>query len=535
MRKLSIVRRACGRAVNRTHLGVASGTGERRSMSRPKHARRPARRPWVGLLTLLVAGLVFSPLTFAAAGDLDPTFDGDGKLTTDFGPRDEAHSVAVQGDGKIVVAGATYDPVAGTQDFALARYTPDGNLDPGFGSGGKVRTDFGSLEFGYALAIQADGKIIVAGARFSFTSGGSDFALARYNPDGSLDSSFGAGGKVVTDLQNLQRTDYASGLAIQADGKIVAIGSIFAGGPGRNWDFAIARYNSNGSLDTSFGGVGFVTTSFTSEFDVAQAGLIQPDGKIVVAGVANASSPSTQDFALARYNPDGSLDGSFGVGGKVETQDPAAAGAWGVAIQPDGKLIAAGGIVARYNPDGSLDPSFGANGKVALAGNSVARIVLLQPDRKLVIAGAFSAPASNDFLVARLNPNGSVDTTFGEAGQTRTDFQSNSDDIVYAAALQPDRRLVAAGYTGIGLDVDFALARYENPAPVTCRVPNVRRKKLRAARSAITKAHCRVSKVRRKASKRIKRGRVISQSPKAGTRLPNRGKVNLVVSRGPKR
>jgi PASTA domain len=120
-----------------------------------------------------------------------------------------------------------------------------------------------------------------------------------------------------------------------------------------------------------------------------------------------------------------------------------------------------------------------------------------------------------------------VDTTFGE-----TDFQSNSEDVVYAAALQPDRRLVAAGTTRVGLDLDFALARYENPTPVTCRVPNVRSKKLRAARSAITKAHCRVGKVRRKASKRIKRGRVISQSPKAGTKLPNRGKVNLVVSRG---
>lgn len=484
----------------------------------------------VGLL-LMPAGGAFS----TRAGDLDPTFDGDGKLTTDFGPRDEAHGVAVQADGKIVAAGATYDLVLRTEDFALARYTPDGSLDPGFGSGGKVRTDFGGLDFGYALAIQADGKTIVAGGRFT-SDDRLDFALARYNPDGSLDSSFGAGGKVVTDVQNLQRADYATGLAIQADGKIVAVGSIFAGGPGRNWDFAIARYNPNGSLDSSFGGVGFVTTSFTSEFDVAQAGLIQPDGKIVVAGVANASSPSTQDFALARYNADGSLDGSFGVGGKVETQDPAAAGAWSVGIQPDGKIIVAGGLLARYKPDGSLDPSFGSNGKVALPGNSFARIVLLQPDRKLVIAGTSSAPASNDFqdfLVARLNPNGSVDMTFGEAGQTRTGFQSNSDDVVYAAALQqPNSRLVAAGYTGIGPNSDFALARYQNPAPVTCRVPNVRNRKLAAARSAIAKAHCRVGKVRRKASKRIKRGRVISQSPKAGTRLPNLGKVNLVVSRG---
>jgi uncharacterized delta-60 repeat protein len=473
----------------------------------------------------LTAALLLMPTGGAVstrAGDLDPTFDGDGKLTTDFGGREEAHGVAVQADGKVVAVGSTttYDPVLFAQDFALARYTADGSLDPGFGSGGKVRTDFGSLEFGDGLAIQADGKIVVAGGRYGGSS--LDFALARYNLDGSLDSSFGTGGKVVTDLQG---TDSANGLAIQPDGKIVAFGQTSgAGYP----DFAVARYNPNGTLDAGFGGgLGYVVTPFTSSYDTANSAVIQPDGKIVAAGFADG-----RNFALARYNPDGSLDGSFGVGGKVETQDPAAAGAWSVALQPDGKLIVAGGIVARYNSNGSLDPSFGSNGKVALAGNPFARIVLVQPDRKLVIAGTLTVPAGGDFLVARLKPNGLVDTTFGEVGQTKTDFQSNSDDVVYAAALQPDRRLVAAGYTYFGLDSDFALARYENPAPVTCRVPNVHSKKLRAARSAITKAHCRVGKVRRKASKRIKRGRVISQSPKAGTRSPNRGKVNLVVSRG---
>lgn len=154
----------------------------------------------------------------------------------------------------------------------------------------------------------------------------------------------------------------------------------------------------------------------------------------------------------------------------------------------------------------------------------------------LIVAGTSYAPQGGDFLLARLGANGSADKTFGDNGQTRADFGSNSDDYVEAAVLQADRRIVVAGYTTAvnGGPSDFAVARYLNPAPVTCRVPNVRGKKLALARSAITKAHCSVGEVRRRASKKIRRGRVISQRPSAGTRLRNLGKVNLVVSRGPR-
>jgi uncharacterized delta-60 repeat protein len=469
------------------------------------------------------------------AGDLDPTFDGDGKVITDFGGTEYLGGVAMQADGKIVAAGQTYDPATFHDSFALARYAANGSLDSGFGSGGKVRTDFGpSPSAGWAVAIQSDGKIVVAGDGGAVGARDAGFALARYNPDGSLDSGFGGSGTVVT---NLQRTDSASGLAIQADGKIVAVGQTRATTGGSDYDFGVVRYNPNGSLDTSFGGVGYVITPFTSAFDAAASVLVQPDGKIVAAGVANAASPSTQDLALARYNPDGSLDGSFGVAGKVETQDPAAIGAQNVAIQPDGKLVVAGGIVARYSPNGSLDPSFGSNGKVALAGISSAGAVLVQADRKLVVAGnSYGQGRDIDFLVARLQPGGSVDAAFGDSGQVHTDLATNSHDVVRATALQSDRRIVVAGATDPGSGGqprDFALVRYLNPAP--CVVPNVRGKKLLIARSAITRAHCKVGKVKRKASKRVKRGRVISQSPKARTTLPNLGKVNLVVSRGRKR
>jgi uncharacterized delta-60 repeat protein len=493
----------------------------------PSAASESARGPALGQ-----PALAFSGASLPRAGDLDPAFGVGGKVLTDFGrppnfTADEARGVAVQDDGKIVAAGVTNLSPGG---FAVARYNANGSLDSSFGSGGKVQTSFGGQEAASAVAIQPDARIVVAGEAFIPGVGHTRFALARYTANGGLDPTFGAGGKVATDLLASSR---ARGVAIQRDGKIVAVGSKVVG-PGRDWDFAVARYNPDGSLDTSFGGAGYVITQFTSAFDQAEAVLIQPDGKIVAGGVANASSPSTQDFALARYNPDGSLDGGFGVAGKVDTQDPAAAGAWSVAIQPDAKLVVGGGIVARYNAGGSLDTTFGTNGKVALAGASSARVALVQRDRKIVVAGTFSAPAANDFLVARLKADGSVDTTFGVNGQTRTDFAANEDDVT-AAAMQSDGRIVIAGWSrppDPSAPPNFALARYLGSAPVMCRVPRVRGKKLSAARSAITKAHCRVGKVRRSPSKRVKPGRVISQSPKAGTRLPNLGKVNLVVSRG---
>jgi len=214
-------------------------------------------------------------------------------VTTDFGGSDYGFSVALQPDGKIVVAG-----YAGG-DFALARYNSDGALDTSFGSGGKVTTDFGGSYHpdGFSVALQPDGKIVVAGYA------GGDFALARYNSDGALDTSFGSGGKVTTDFGG---SDAGYSVALQPDGKIVVAG--YAG-----LDFALARYNSDGALDTSFGTGGKVTTDFSGGRDVGYSVALQPDGKIVVAGYAGV------DFALARYNSDGALDTSFGSGGKVTT------------------------------------------------------------------------------------------------------------------------------------------------------------------------------------------------------------------------
>ena len=226
------------------------------------------------------------------AGVLDPTFDSDGKVTTAFGSAtDQAHAVAIQSDGKIVAAGYIWN--GSNYDFALARYNTDGSLDASFGSGGKVTTAFGgATDQAYAIAIQSDGKVLVVGS----ASNGSndDFALARYNSDGSLDASFDSDGRVTTDFGSAADVAYA--VAIQSDGKIVVAGSA---SNGSNDDFALARYNSDGSLDTSFGSGGKAMTAILSATDYAFAVAIQHDGKIVAAG--STSNGSNDDFAVARY------------------------------------------------------------------------------------------------------------------------------------------------------------------------------------------------------------------------------------------
>ncbi len=408
-------------------------------------------------VAILCLGLLASPDTVSAnAADLDNDFDFDGRVTTDIaGVDDEGYGLAIQSDGKIVVAGDTFS------DFCLTRYNPDGSLDSNFGSGGIVTTDFaGNVDGAYDVAIQFGGKIVAVG--FSNT----DFAIVRYNPDGSLDTGFGSGGKVSTDFAG--GIDTASGVVVQPDGKIVVAGFSSNGA----YDFAVARYNPDGSLDSNFGSGGIVTTDFAGDDDLAVDVAIQPDGQIVVVGYTD--NPTTdEDFALVRYNPDGSLDSSFSLDGKVQTdfgwlRDDYA---YGVVLQPDGKIVVAGGsrdavynedfAVARYNPDGSLDSSFSLNGKVTtdFAGDrDEAFAVALQPDGKIVAAGT-AYVGGTFFGLARYNSDGSLDLTFGHDGLVVTDFGGAYSDVAFDMALQQDGKIVAAGYSDFP-NSDFAVARY---------------------------------------------------------------------------
>src|SRR5881628_1363204 len=199
------------------------------------------------LCRMLSAALLLLPAAGRAnPGDLDPTFGIGGKVTTGIGTDDYGYAVAIQADGKLVVAGETNNGI--NYDVALVRYNANGTLDATFGTGGKVTTAVGTSDgAAYALAIQADGKLVVAGETFNGSTW--DFALVRYNANGTLDATFGTGGKGMTAGGTREEAAYA--LAIQADGELVAAGATDVGN--NNYDFALVRYNANGTLDATFG------------------------------------------------------------------------------------------------------------------------------------------------------------------------------------------------------------------------------------------------------------------------------------------
>jgi uncharacterized delta-60 repeat protein len=430
----------------------------------PKRGGQAHRKFYWPLIAVLATALVAAQASVALAGParaqagtLDKTFGTGGKVMTDFtGGFDQANALVVQ-DGKLVAAGMA------NGDFGLVRYKPNGALDRTFGTGGKVTTDFfGNSDVANALIVQPDGKLVAAGA--AFLSGGSnpDFALARYNRNGSLDKTFGNGGKVTTDFSASH--DVAHALVRQPDGKLVAAG-LTENAAGTQLNFALARYNRNGSIDKTFGNGGKVITDFGGG-DEANALVVQANGKLVAAGYTDVRG--TFDFALARYNRNGTLDASFGSGGKVLTDfagnvDRASA----LVLQRDGKLVAAGETrtasasgfaLARYNRDGSLDARFGTRGEVTTIGLDQAKALVLQPDGKLVAAGS-GFGAGFDFALARYNRNGSLDKTFGNGGTVTTDFASSFDQAS-ALVLQANGKLVAAGIAYTESDSAFALARY---------------------------------------------------------------------------
>jgi uncharacterized delta-60 repeat protein len=359
----------------------------------------------------------FAVTRYNPDGTLDDTFGGDGRVTTDFPTHSSAFGVAIQTDGKIVAAGRAIR--AGTFVFAVTWYHPDGTLDDTFSENGKLRTGFEDRSApGSDVAIQPDGKIVVVGrvARPS-PPGAGRFAVVRYKPNGVLDDTFGGDGKVKTRIG--ARADVSS-VAIQSDGKIVVAGSTSKPRFGRSM-FALARYDPDGTLDDTFSENGKLGTGFGGQPGEGGAGAdgvaVQPDGKIVAAGGLFIDD-NTIKFALARYTPAGALDDSFGGDGKVTTGfGDRVAFAEDVAVQPDNRIVAAGQLrlppfgrrfaLARYTPAGALDDAFGGDGKVTTgigAGDAAAEAsgVAIQPDGKIVAAGtAFDEFFQGRFAVAR--------------------------------------------------------------------------------------------------------------------------------------
>jgi len=434
----------------------------------------------VGRSCRLTLGMFLSAMAFgsfvigtagpasAAAGDLDPTFGGDGTVTTDFTDSyDAAFGIGVQSDGKIVVVGETASD-SSSPKFAVARYNTDGALDDSFSKNGKRHTDFTDAEdFAFGMAIQPDGKIVAAGTAAADTAH-PKFAVARYNADGSTDETFSADGKRTLKLSS--KGDLGLAMALQANGKIILVGD--AAINGRHSTFGVARLNANGSLDQSFGGDGIVKTDVGRNGEDGLAVAISPDGNIVVAGGDGFNSPNER-FALVRYESDGSPDPSFGGDGIVKTDfTPRPDVAFSVTVQSDGKIVAAGGsnlgpqnpkwALTRYDTDGSLDHTFGGDGKVTTdfsPGDDDIYQVVTQPNGKLVAVGQ-SGGDDTMFGVARYNRNGSLDPSFGNDGQVTTNFTPRYDSA-FPVAIQPDGKIVVAGQAGVNGFANFGLARYE--------------------------------------------------------------------------
>jgi uncharacterized delta-60 repeat protein len=417
----------------------------------------------ISIISLILL-LAFSKNSYPQAGQLDNTFGQGGIVTTalNVNGKSQINSIAMQSDGKLIAAGVSNN---GTNaDFTIARYNPDGSLDNSFGINGIVITQIGDTnECIQSVKIQTDGKIITGG--YSIKDSVNDFALVRYNPDGSLDSEFGTNGIVTTQVGD--KDDKIFSIALQSDGKIVAGGCYI---DSSYWSFAVVRYNPDGSLDDSFGTNGIVTTSIGPRHDVINTVLIQPDGKIVAVGYSN--NGDDYDFAVARYNTNGFLDDGFGTHGIVTT--PIGTGhdaAYPAVLQSDGKIIAAcysrndngeDFALARYNPNGTLDNTFGENGKVITqVGTSQDRIysLAIQNDGKIVAAG-HSYSTTHDFAVARYNMDGSLDESFGSNGISITPVGTLAD-IAFSVLIQSDGKIVAAGYSVQNGKNNFAVVRYD--------------------------------------------------------------------------
>lgn len=433
-----------------------------------------ARRGGTTLLVSLIA-IAGSMPSQAASGVLDPTFARDGKRIVSFATMASAPGagIARQRDGKIVVVGTRWDDVENSKRrFAIARLNPRGSLDTSFSGDGKAFVAFTGTDAALAVRIQRDGKIVIVGiADYHHAY---QFAIARLNRNGTLDSSFNGDGK-RTFAFPYSINSFPSDLRIQPDGKIVVVGSVDRG----SLDWALLRLNANGRLDRTFGDGGLIIKDFSST-DLASALVIRSDGKMVVSGlVGNA-------FAVARFNRHGTLDQTFGYHGLTTTSLGdlllPGSGAEGLKIQSDGKIVVAGTVdreathssdfaILRYTPRGTLDQTFSKNG-IAFTNffdlsesNSTgswdrAHDVVIQQNGKIVGVGA----AGSFFALARYNADGTKDATFGRNGKMMTLFHHRAE--AFRAVTQLDGKILVVGrvfapnrpgsYSSIGIARYFA-------------------------------------------------------------------------------
>lgn len=396
-------------------------------------------------------------------GALDSSFGVGGKVITDVGgSMDQANALTLQGDGKVVLAGWSHVEGSGGH-FSAVRYTTNGALDTSFDGDGKVMLDVSTGgDEANAILLQGDGKLVLVGS--AFTSSGSDFALVRLLSNGALDTSFAGTGKVITSILNGEDVATAIAIqfgngTVNSPDRLVVAGYTYNGS---NRDFAVVRYNYDGTLDNTFGGTGKVVTPVGAGEDEGTAILVTGSGTtprtITVAGLS--SNGTNNDFALIRYNSNGSMDTTLDGDGKLTTHVGTGDDSARAMTLSSGRLVVVGSsrtnsfdsvAVVRYNSDGSLDTTFDGDGKrtdaTGLGGRASAYAVAIQPDGRIVIAGDVQKNllGSNlDFALARLHPNGTFDHSFGKRGQITTDFNGNDNSAV-AVLVQPDGKIIAAG------------------------------------------------------------------------------------------
>jgi uncharacterized delta-60 repeat protein len=420
-----------------------------------------------------IVAVGFSSNTFAVArytanGVLDTTFDGDGKLTTSLGSgtNGSANFVTVRADGRILIAGYAGNTSSNVLSFAILQYNANGSLDTTFDGDGKATYPFDENDDSFRINTilpQPDGKLLVT------TTGNYDsthFTVRRYNSNATPDTTFGTNGKVTTAIQ--QGYNQARGLALQPNGTIVVTGYSHTL-PSTRDDFTVTRYLSNGTLDATFGNGGMLTSSFDSTNDESTILLLQPDNKLIAIGTKRNRTPnnySYKDIALSRHNADGSLDTTFGTGGKVVS-------AFGdnintvknAVLLPDGKIMLMNSYsdsgyhyeLIRYTANGTLDATFGTDGKVVVDAESKQMFCL--PDGKIILVSmGYDAENNGIIMVRRYNNNGTLDTGFGTNGVSSTPGSLFS---LPGAALQPDGKIVVC-YSAMNEDgfIGFMAKRF---------------------------------------------------------------------------
>ncbi len=420
---------------------------------------------------ILVLVLFVSNVSFSQFGTLDNTFGTGGKVITTFEGFDASvQSVLVQPDKKIVAGG---NATKGAKSrFCLARYNSDGNLDETFGSLGFVVADYPEQMVLSAVVLQTDGKIIAGGNLYDPTFSISHFVLLRFDSNGVLDTTFGTDGRVVTNFSD--KLDRMTSLIVQNDGKIIASGST---SDDINFsDFALARYNSDGSVDLSFGNNGRTISSIRT-WDFGYAITLQDDNKIIVSGAtSNEFNPDfgfNYDFAALKYDKYGVLDSTFGSGGSITIGVPEAnEKALCVKVAPDGKINIAGEhhilkysiMLVQILNNGDLDTSFGINGVVITdLSNQFLESVAMQPDGKILATeyNSTGGCCGAEIKLIRLLTNGNFDATFGTDGIVTTDF-SNENSQANSIVIQEDGKIVIGGISGNQIQSNYGLARFNS-------------------------------------------------------------------------